>query len=198
MKSWRVELESAVGGGAEVRASGYGVFAEVPRGGASGHRQRALSGAGLAFGRRQLAIGIIDLLLLIRRGRLAKQGAFLRRQFPLTHSRPKSLPTSPHHLQCEEDQSHRQPCPPALAPNQHAKQQTKKQSQSRPQQAMQPKDGGANDVPQHGQTIPPRPRARFPQDEAATGKRPLQDALSRNLRYHGIRSFRSPQHLFQF
>ena len=58
-RSWNeeLELESAVGGGAEVRASGYGVFAEVPRGGASGHRQRALSGAGLAFGRRQLAIG---------------------------------------------------------------------------------------------------------------------------------------------
>ena len=29
------------GGGAEVRASGYGVFAEGPRGGASGRRQRA-------------------------------------------------------------------------------------------------------------------------------------------------------------
>ena len=28
--SWRVELESGVGGGAEVRANGYGVFAEVP------------------------------------------------------------------------------------------------------------------------------------------------------------------------
>ena len=41
--SWReeLELESEVGGGAEVRASGYGVFAEVPRGGASGRRQRA-------------------------------------------------------------------------------------------------------------------------------------------------------------
>ena len=36
------ELESEVGGGAEVQASGYGVFAEVPRGGASGRRQRAI------------------------------------------------------------------------------------------------------------------------------------------------------------
>ena len=36
-----LELESEVGGGAEVRASGYGVFAEVPRGGAFGRRQLA-------------------------------------------------------------------------------------------------------------------------------------------------------------
>ena len=34
-------LDSGVSGGAKVRASGYGVFAEVPRGGASGRRQRA-------------------------------------------------------------------------------------------------------------------------------------------------------------
>ena len=42
-ESWslELELESEVVGGAKVRASGYGVFAEVPRGGASGHRQRA-------------------------------------------------------------------------------------------------------------------------------------------------------------
>ena len=39
--SWslELELESEVGGGAKVRASGYGVFAEAPRGGAFGHRQ---------------------------------------------------------------------------------------------------------------------------------------------------------------
>ena len=36
-----MELESEVGGGAKVRASGYGVFAEAPRGGAFGRRQQA-------------------------------------------------------------------------------------------------------------------------------------------------------------
>ena len=41
----RPELKA--GGGAKVRASGYGVFAEVPRGGAFGHRQRVMSGEGL-------------------------------------------------------------------------------------------------------------------------------------------------------
>ena len=44
-RSWSSELELesgglGVGGGAKVRASGYGVFAEVPRGEAFGHRRR--------------------------------------------------------------------------------------------------------------------------------------------------------------
>ena len=52
---------------------------------------------------------VINLLLLIRRERPARQGAFLRRPFPPTHSRQMSLPTSLHHPQCEEDQSHMQP-----------------------------------------------------------------------------------------
>ena len=42
-RSSELELESGelgVGGGAKVRASGYGVFAEVPRGEAFGHRRR--------------------------------------------------------------------------------------------------------------------------------------------------------------
>ena len=43
VRSWslELELESEVGGGAEVRANGYGVFAEGPRGGAFGRRQQA-------------------------------------------------------------------------------------------------------------------------------------------------------------
>ena len=45
VRSWSSELELesgglGVGGGAKVRASGYGVFAEVPRGEAFGHRRR--------------------------------------------------------------------------------------------------------------------------------------------------------------
>ena len=45
VRSWSLELELesgglGVGGGAKVRASGYGVFAEVPRGEAFGHRRR--------------------------------------------------------------------------------------------------------------------------------------------------------------
>ena len=47
VRSWSLELELesgglGVGGGAKVRASGYGVFAEVPRGEAFGHRRQPL------------------------------------------------------------------------------------------------------------------------------------------------------------
>ena len=224
-----LELESGVGGGAKVRANGYGVFAEEELSDAANaiqelrlaaerksermdtaysprFREEELPATANEHCRAQASLSdaaneqsaVINLLLLIHMERLARQGAFLRRPFPPTHSRQTSLPTSLHHPQCEEDQSRMQPCSLAWEKNQHAKQQTKKQWQTRPRQAMQPKDGGANDVPQHGQTILPQPRVRFPQDEAATRRRPLQAVPSRNLRYHGIRSFRFPQHLFQF
>ena len=55
-----VRRRSEVDGGAKVRASGYGVFAEGPRGGAFGRRQRALPSVfaevprGGAFIHRQL------------------------------------------------------------------------------------------------------------------------------------------------
>ena len=50
--SWRA-AELGVGGGGKVRASGYGVFAEVPRGGAFGHRRRPpFLGTGPTIGRK--------------------------------------------------------------------------------------------------------------------------------------------------
>ena len=78
---------------------------------------------------------IIDLLLPIRMERLARRGAFRRRPSPLTQWRQRSLTMSLHHPQCEEDQSRMQPYSLVWEKDQHAKQQTKRQWQTRPQQA---------------------------------------------------------------